>query len=207
MLEREEIRKIMKIRITNFRMTIIAFFLCIYVVLASLVSILIPNTYFRVAIVWIALLSLLNGSKVSVNKSDMRLMPFILVMLVGLIRGTHTAVFDIMIMIPFVLVIFVIRSKNMLVPAIYRVLETADILYAIITFVFFFNSGLYAQTVKLLFPSSSIRLLKWYKEGCMAGLTSHYTVNGILLATGLLLVYSNWYAEYTKKKKIGSMHF
>lgn len=197
----------MKIKITHPKIYIIVSFLCIYVILASLVSIVIPNTYLRVAIVWIALLTLMNSSRIYIYKSDLWLFPFIMIMFVSLTRGTHTAIFDIMILLPFVFIMFIMRSKRTMIPVIYNLLFVADIVYAIITFIFFFNKNLYVQVVQKLFPWSSQRLLEWYQEGCMAGLTSHYTINGILMATGLMLAFSQWYMGYVYGKKIKNSLF
>ena len=73
----------------------------------------------------------------------------------------------------------------------------ADILYAIITIVCFFNRSFYFEHVVPLFPWAVERLTEQYDSGCMAGLTSHYSTNAMFLSTGLLISA----AMFAKKKE------
>lgn len=72
--------------------------------------------------------------------------------------------------------------------------------YAICTIAFYFMPSFYYNKIVPLFPETQSRLISWYKNGCMAGLTSHYSTNGMFMALGtIILIIVN--IEKNKKRK------
>lgn len=167
--------------------------LCIYAVLASLVSKVIPSPILRILVVWsgfLFLILVLPRKKFSFQWYDFIYVAFLTVMLSGYFRGTRTTVYEITLMLPFFLLIFISKNNFSWIPVAYKVLIIADLFYAFCTIFLYFNEGLYYSLVMSLFPDNSTNLLQWYNEGCMAGLTHHYSTNGILLSTGFILLFS-----------------
>ena len=81
-----------------------------------------------------------------------------------------------------------------------RVILFFAMIHAACTILFFFTPGFYRGTVVNLFPSSRDRLLKMYSNGCMAGITNHYSVNGNYLVLGLLIPFAQMMAGEKSKK-------
>lgn len=79
-------------------------------------------------------------------------------------------------------------------------LRAAYIFYAVCTIVFWFTPSFYLGTVVNLFPETRTRLIEWYNSGCMAGLSSHYSVNAIYIANGLIMEVSRIFAVHRVKK-------
>ena len=174
-----------------------------YLILASLVSVLVHNTFIRIAMVWIGLIGLIITckGKLTIRYSDGSAVLFLLLLLINIFRGTRTTSFDMAVMIPFVIWYFVEQNSREWIPKALNLLLMADTFYAIVTIFFFFNRGLYSSVAAALFPAAYSQLMEWYEEGCMAGLTSHYTINGILLATGGLLGFCNILEGGLSKRK------
>lgn len=72
--------------------------------------------------------------------------------------------------------------------------------YAITTIIFYFNSGLYFRFAQFMFPDIMDSLTKFYNYGWMCGICDHFSTNGMVLATGLMVCLNELLA---KKKKIG----
>lgn len=169
---------------------ILSFF--IYIVLGSLVSVAIPNTYLRVGIEWIgfaALFLLSREAKIRILHNEIRLFPFFLVVVWGYFSGGQSTAFDLTIMIPFLLLVIVLKERVEFIPAMYKTLLNADFIYAIATIGLSFCRDIYEKLARVLFPTYLSRLMEWYDDGYMAGLTSHYSINGILVVTGMILTY------------------
>lgn len=66
----------------------------------------------------------------------------------------------------------------------------AYIMYAVCTIWFYLDRRFYMSNIISLFPDYRARLINMYNSGCMAGLTYHYSVNGMFLATGLIMAYA-----------------
>ena len=71
------------------------------------------------------------------------------------------------------------------------------LIYAIATILFYFNSGLYFRFVQYTFPEKSIFLHKVYDWGWMCGICDHFSTNGMVLATGLMICFE----EYRRLKE------
>lgn len=59
--------------------------------------------------------------------------------------------------------------------------------YAVVTFLSDFSSNFYFSRIFPLFPNQRARLLRMYRAGQIAGLTSHYSTNGTFLTIGMLI--------------------
>lgn len=90
-----------------------------------------------------------------------------------------------------------IKWTNYLIP----MLRIAYVFYAVCTIVFYFTPSFYLGTVVNLFPETKRRLIEWYNSGCMAGLTSHYSVNAIYIANGLVIELSFLFGSRKIKKR------
>lgn len=167
---------------------VLLFSVCIMV---SLSSVLIRNPYIRGMVVWVgfALLVLQPMAKNMVLvPSDLFIVGFMFVVASGLLRGTRETVYSVMNMIPFMLLYFLVRLNGTWIRPAYTLLVVTDLVYAFFTFFFFFAPAMvYYGIAYTLFPSNIVSLISWYNHGWMAGLTSHYSTNGILMATGVML--------------------
>lgn len=72
-------------------------------------------------------------------------------------------------------------------------------IYGAATIIFLFTPDFYKDYIVPLFSFNSVRLLAWYDAGCMPGLTSHYSTNGMLLSIGVLIIFSRMLL-YKRKK-------
>lgn len=87
------------------------------------------------------------------------------------------------------LCILSINEKQFLnfIEAAFYIILVMDIFYAVVTIFCFFNGEFYKEHIVPLFPWAVERLLKQYESGGIAGLTSHYSTNAMLLSGGLLI--------------------
>ena len=76
-----------------------------------------------------------------------------------------------------------------------KLLLIAYIFYAGCTIIFYFTPDFYLNKVIPLFPKHGKQLMEWYNSGCMPGLTSHYSMNGMFLATGVIISSSLLFKE------------
>ena len=68
-----------------------------------------------------------------------------------------------------------------------NILEIIYLIYAVATIAFFFMPSFYTSRIATLFPDSTSSLIRLYNQGCMAGLTSHYSTNGMFLSAGVFV--------------------
>lgn len=73
--------------------------------------------------------------------------------------------------------------------------------FAFCTIAFYFLPDFYLQHVVELFPDTKEYLIKWYLNGCMAGLTEHYSTNGMFMATGCIMSVAALLKENASKSK------
>lgn len=66
--------------------------------------------------------------------------------------------------------------------------KAAGLLYAVSTIVFYFNHALYSRFVVFFYPDLSKMLEKFYSFGWMSGLCDHFSTNGMVLASGLMIL-------------------
>ena len=89
------------------------------------------------------------------------------------------------------LIAFWLKNSDEWIPPALRLFFWVYMVYAIATIVLYFNPGLYLNHVVKWFPNTQGRLIRWYNQGCMAGITEHYSTNGMLLAMGMLVYACN----------------
>lgn len=82
-----------------------------------------------------------------------------------------------------------------------RLFSIIYFIYCFCTIWFYFDSSLYLNYIVDLFPDTRDRLIEWYNSGCMAGLTNHYSTNGMFIASGLI-IYCCHMLKYKKKSKM-----
>lgn len=100
-----------------------------------------------------------------------------------------------------VVTMLVVQTKDFDVWKIYfSVISLAYIGYAFFTYLYFFNRQVFEQINFKLFPTAIYRMQEQYSQGCMCGLTSHYSTNGMLLASGSIIF--GCYALFSEKKKL-----
>ncbi len=74
-----------------------------------------------------------------------------------------------------------------------------DIVYAVFTVLSFLSPSLYLNHIVNLFPDNKTKLIKLYNQGSIAGLTSHYSTNGMFLATGLVISAARYNSSKQRK--------
>lgn len=82
---------------------------------------------------------------------------------------------------------FLLQRRGDWINTALKALSCVYIVYAVCTIWFYFDSNFYMSRIVVLFPNTARRLIQWYNEGCMAGLVEHYSINGMLLANGIIL--------------------
>ncbi len=83
-------------------------------------------------------------------------------------------------------VYFLQKRDNWIQPML-QALSFVYIIYAFFTIWFYFDRDFYMSRIVPMYPDTARRLIQWYNEGCMAGIVEHYSINGILLANGILV--------------------
>lgn len=78
-------------------------------------------------------------------------------------------------------------------------------IYGAATIIFIFTPDFYKENIVPLFSFNTDRLIAWYDAGCMPGLTSHYSTNGMFLSIGILIIFSRMLLF--KRKKIDYFFF
>lgn len=183
----------MNINVYKARVRVGCFLILYYAVFASLAPVLIPMPYPRVFTEWLGfalVLTLTKKSRVIIHPLDLTYMPFVLVVLFGLVGATRETYFSLLTMFPFLFMFFMVRGNGQWLRTVYKILLAADMVYAFFTYFFFFAPPMaYYTVVMALFPTSAASLFYWYSNGWMPGLTSHYSTNGVLLATGSMLAF------------------
>lgn len=74
-----------------------------------------------------------------------------------------------------------------------------DIVYAVFTVLSFLSPSLYLNHIVNLFPANKAKLIKLYNQGSISGLTSHYSTNGMFLATGLVISAAKYNSNKQRK--------
>ena len=73
--------------------------------------------------------------------------------------------------------------------------------YAIATYICAASPALYINRIVPLFPENASRLIKWYRDGCNAGITNHYSTNGMFLAIATMIGASGLAVYWKTSKK------
>lgn len=85
------------------------------------------------------------------------------------------------------LAVYFLQRRDNWIQTLLTALSFVYIIYALFTILCYFDRGFYMSRIVPMFPATAERLIRWYNEGCMAGIVEHYSINGILLANGILV--------------------
>lgn len=80
-----------------------------------------------------------------------------------------------------------------------KILGFMGIVYAVATIVLIPFENVYINKIASMYTGTFTRLVGWYKEGHYAGITDHYSTNGMVLVNGLLVFTSVVFCNYKKK--------
>lgn len=110
---------------------------------------------------------------------------------------THIVVYIIALFI--CLISFFYSRTEQLIQLIINGFFAMDIIFALFTIVCFFSRSFYFNYIINLFPERISYLTYLYNSGCIAGLTSHYSTNGMVLATGLVIAAAKHFSDNKKR--------
>ncbi len=183
----------------------ISFILCLFGTTDSLISHIVPIRLLRYVFVMILIvLECLYGV---VGRTQKKILPISLVLgyMIALpwlsIGRTSWTELEILVYTSVVLMCFIIIKKPEIVNWILKIVMIMCVFYAITTIIFRFTPSLYLGRIVNLFPENKDRLVQWYKTGCMAGMTGHYTTNGNFLLIGLVLSVASYCGNKSKTSK------
>lgn len=75
--------------------------------------------------------------------------------------------------------------------------------YAVTTIIFYFTPSLYFKFAQFMFPETISSLTLFYNYGWMCGICDHFSTNGMVLATGLMICFN----EILSNKKQGNIRW
>lgn len=177
----------------------ISFIISIFAVSGQLIQYIFPNSIVKFFVVLSALVVVL----VSINSlviPQKNLVPVVLLFFMGALvfyNDNWWGIYDIAIFCLMLTICFYSIRNGKWIPYFFRFIIIAYVIYALFTIFLYFNRNLYVNYVVDLFPASKNRLLIWYENGCMAGLTDHYSTNAMFLAVGLMILISKVSPQFT----------
>lgn len=77
-----------------------------------------------------------------------------------------------------------------------KILGFMGIIYALATLIFIPLQSVYINQIASLYTETASRLVDWYSQGNYAGITDHYSTNGMMLINGLLVIASFFFYFY-----------
>lgn len=180
----------MKISKIDFPQKIIAFVVTIFATSASLIIYVFPSSLLRIIILGIlivfVLYSILQRGLVLPKRSISVLFLAAIYMVNNYYIQNHvyTSVLTF-----FSMLLLCIDAEYKIEWARYTLQMSRWIywFYAVCTIAFYFMPSFYLGKVVPIFPEAANRLRQWYLSGCMAGMTSHYSTNAMLLTVGLVI--------------------
>jgi len=190
------------IKVKNIKYIVLALFICLFSTSESWVVMFIPS--FARNLIAILLLSLEAFLLVKDEKIDIKLVPLLcllLFMVLVTIRNSAWGPYRTLIFWSAMLLSVYAAKWNGIYPYLFRFSLIMYAFYAFWTIFLFFNRDFYMRHIVGLFPETKDRLINWYNQGCMAGLTPHYSTNAMLLVTGVIMM-ALIYVEYRNKKNL-----
>ena len=168
--------------------TIIGFLIAFFAVASSLTNIIIPIGMIKSALIGILfVLTLIKTIGKPIYKKDGIYLILVLYMIVFLSFRSAWSIHDILLFSSCLfLCLLSCRNRRWIKPTLH-IMGMGYLFYAVATIFLYFNRSIYMSYVVDLFPATKARLIAWYNNGYMAGLTNHYSTNAMLLATGMLL--------------------
>lgn len=185
----------------------IAIVLALFAVSSSLIVYILPTSYFRIAtyssVLFIEVLLFLYLAKNRVKFSSyFLLVMMVLLMLLAIIRSSWSIQSSALYVAVICLCIIALTRYpvNRIVNISLYFMLLMYIVYAIATIISYLNPSIYINSFIKLFPDANERLIKnFYNQGGIAGLTSHFSTNGVFLASGLIISVARF---VTNKKHI-----
>lgn len=176
--------------------------LCLFGTTSALLKHIIPISALQFGLALLLIfLELLYGVVGSTKTRILNLLPFWLYMAaVPVLTAPYSGwgYLSTLFYIASLLMCFIISKKKDIVELILNIILSMCVFYAVTTIVFYFTPSFYLHNIVNLFPDNRERLIDMYNNGCMAGMTSHYSTNGNFLVIGLLLIVSK--VKYKKSK-------
>lgn len=82
-----------------------------------------------------------------------------------------------------------------------KVLGVMGGIYALATLIFIPMKSVYINQIAPLYTETASRLVAWYNQGNYAGITDHYSTNGMMLINGLLVLASCFFYYYKNNSR------
>lgn len=173
-------------------------YICIYAAVNSLIFYIVPASFLRIIFLAGAVsVFTLNLVRTSISQNKSWILAFfgyiMLVVLVSVPRNDMTTT-DVLLLFATLEMTFLIMQRKIDLGYCFRILFAVYIIHAVCTIVLRFTPDFYISRIAPLFPQRTDQLIKLYRAGEMAGLTSHYSVNGVFLVTGLMMTFSMFFA-------------
>ena len=180
----------MRISFKDFPQMIIAFVITIFATSASLIIYIFPSSLIRIVILGIlivfVLYSILQRGHVITKQSIFVFFLAAVYMVNNYFVQNHVYA---SVLIFFSVLLLCIDAEYKIEWVRYTLHMSRWIywFYAVCTIAFYFMPSFYLGKVVPIFPEAANRLRQWYLSGCMAGMTSHYSTNAMLLTVGLVI--------------------
>lgn len=178
--------------------------LFLWSVVSEFVTYIFPSTVILMGLAFLAVISII-GIAVFCRILNVELFFHIVLMLAVYFFHNYyieeQSYFQPLLFISIILVCYISDRTIKWVEYLIPMIRITYIFYAVCTVFFYFTPSFYLGTVVNFFPETRSRLINWYNSGCMAGLTSHYSVNAIYIANGLMIEVSRILAADRVKKR------
>lgn len=187
----------------------ISFVFALFAVSGQLISYILPNAIFKFIVVASVLLLLLSKMR-SIRISKSEVAPVVLLFVMGILvfyNDDWWNIYDISIYCATLLLCLFSFINGKWISYYFKFSIVAYFIYALFTIFTYLNPDFYINNVVVLFPNSRNRLLTWYNQGCMAGLTDHYSTNAMFLSVGLTILVCYIISIKNKRKKMGKYYF
>lgn len=183
---------------------ILALIMCFFATTSALLYYIVPSRFLRSSLIIICFGLELYYTMRSMTRKDVRLQYLYLLLLIvfPVISFQTWGIMDTIYYVSSLLTVIVIIYQRWELKITFKVMFLMYFMYALCTIIFFFTPDLYKTKIVYLFPDNISRLLKWYNSGCMAGLTAHYSINGMFISLGFLMVCANVIMPSGKRKNL-----
>lgn len=177
-------------RVKSNQLCNIAFFLILLDVISASLDTFIIRYAFLPVYLGVAILLFLNLRKKKAKALKLSTYSVFLVIialiLLGAVRGgglTEKSQLYIIILLSFILA----RHEKSVDEFVVKLFLYSSLIFAVATIWLSQDRNAYIQHIVPLYPHMTNRLVNWYNEGLNAGLTGHYSTNGMILANGMLI--------------------
>lgn len=183
---------------------VFCFFLCLISTTSTLINYIIPDSKIRNLLLCISvLIEIYWIIKNKWTKKELGVLIYLgLLAIFPLVHiGGGWSEYNSLYYITSLLLIMLIMGGMWKTTLSFKVMYSMYFFYAMCTILFRFMPDFYKETIVNLFPDTKSRLIAMYNNNCMPGMTSHYSTNGMFLATGFLMAFLFWMISKEKKKR------